>query len=436
MATRAAVLVTGTEVLTGRVPDANGPWLAERLRGLGADIGVVAVVGDRPEDMASALRFLRAGHDLVITTGGLGPTADDLTVEVVADVLVRPTAVDTALQERIAAVVARFAAARGWSADSPGMVAGIRKQALVPAGAHVLEPVGTAPGLVVAGEDGGPPVLVLPGPPSELQAMWPGAVADPSVAGALHLAAAEPLRQETMRLHGPPEAELADLLREHESRHGALESQGLEVTTCLRDGDLEVVSRFRPDADGAYTRLGVAVTERFGRSVYSTDGSSLDDVVAAGLRSRGWTVATAESCTAGLLAGRLADLPGSSDYLIGGVVAYTDDVKTTELGVPAELLSRHGAVSEQVAVAMARGARARFGATLAVSVTGIAGPGGARPGKPVGLVHVGLDGPYGTQHRELRLGGGRGQVRARTVTSCLHLMRTVLSARDLSAPSG
>ena len=137
-------------------------------------------------------------------------------------------------------------------------------------------------------------------------------------------------------------------------------------------------------------------------------------------------MATAESCTAGLLAGRLADLPGSSDYLLGGLVAYTDEVKTSGLGVPTELLSRHGAVSEQVAVAMARGARARFGSTLAVSVTGIAGPGGARPGKPVGLVHVALDGPDGTEHRELRLGGGRAQVRARTVTGCLHLLRSVL----------
>ena len=198
------------------------------------------------------------------------------------------------------------------------------------------------------------------------------------------------------------------------------------MTTCLRDGDLEVVTRFRPDADAAYAQLLGTVRERFAGAVYSTDGSSLDGVVAAGLRSRGWTVATAESCTAGLLAGRLADLPGSSDYLVGGFVAYTDQVKTSELGVPSELLSRYGAVSEQVAVAMARSARARLGTTLAVSVTGIAGPGGARPGKPVGRVHVACDGPDGTEHRKFRLGGGRAQVRARTVTSCLHLLRSVL----------
>ncbi|MGJ7442180.1 competence/damage-inducible protein A [Aquipuribacter sp. MA13-6] len=426
MGARAAVLVTGTEVLTGRVPDANGPWLAERLRELGVDIGVVVVVGDRPEDLASVLRYLRTGHDLVITTGGLGPTADDLTVEVVADVLGRPTAVDQALQERIAAVIARLSAARGWSAESPGMASGTRKQAVVPVGAHVLEPVGTAPGLVLPGDGDGPPVLVLPGPPQELQAMWAAALADPLVAAALQLAGAVALREETIRATGVPEAELADLLREHASRHGAAEDAGLEVTTCLRDGDLEVVTRFRPDADTAYAQLLGSVVDRFGEAVYSSDGSSLDEVVASGLRSHGWTVATAESCTAGLLAGRLADLPGSSDYLVGGFVAYTDEVKTSELGVPAELLSRHGAVSEQVAVAMARGARDRFGSTLAVSVTGIAGPGGARPGKPVGLVHVALDGPDGTVHRELRLRGGRAQVRARTVTTCLHLLRSVL----------
>lgn len=426
MGARAAVLVTGTEVLTGRVPDANGPWLAERLRELGVDIGVVAVVGDRPEDLASALRYLRAEHDLVITTGGLGPTADDLTVEVVADVLDRPTAVSPVLQEHIAAVVARLSAARGWSSDSPGMLSGIRKQALVPAGAQVLEPVGTAPGLVVPGDGAGPPVLVLPGPPQELQAMWTAALSDPFVRAALQLATTVALRQETVRVTGLPEAELADLLREHEGGHGALEFRGLEVTTCLREGDLEVVSRFRPEADDAYAQLLGAIRDRFGEAVYSTDGSSLDEMVAAGLRSRGWTVATAESCTAGLLAGRLADLSGSSDYLVGGFVAYTDEVKTSELGVPTELLSSHGAVSEQVAVAMARGARARLGTTLALSVTGIAGPGGARPGKPVGLVHIALEGPDGTEHRELRLGGGRAQVRARTVTSCLHLLRSVL----------
>jgi len=306
------------------------------------------------------------------------------------------------------------------------MVSGIRKQSLVPAGAHVLEPVGTAPGLVVPGDGAGPPVLVLPGPPQELQAMWAAALSDSLVATALQLATAVALRQETVRVTGLPEAELADLLREHEGGHGALEGRGLEVTTCLREGDLEVVSRFRPEADAAYAQLLDAIRDRFGAAVYSTDGSSLDEVVAAGLRSRGWTVATAESCTAGLLAGRLADLPGSSDYLVGGFVAHTDEVKTSELGVPSELLSSHGAVSEQVAVAMARGARARLGTTLALSVTGIAGPGGARPGKPVGLVHIALKGPDGTEHRELRLGGGRAQVRARTVTSCLHLLRSVL----------
>lgn len=426
MGPRAAVLVTGTEVLTGRVPDANGPWVAERLRELGVDIGAVVVVGDRPEDLVSALRFLRSGHDLVVTTGGLGPTADDLTVEVVAGVLGRPTTVDEALAERIAAVVARVSAARGWGGESAAMVAGTRKQAAVPAGAHVLEPVGTAPGLVVPGDDGGAPVLVLPGPPSELQAMWGTALADPVVEVALRSAGAVTLRQETIRATGLPEAELAELLRGHESRHGSLEDAGLEVTTCLRDGDLEVVTRFRPDADAAYAQLLATVADRFGEAVYSTDGSSLDQVVATGLRSRRWTVATAESCTAGLLAGRLAGLPGSSDYLVGGVVAYSDTVKTSELGVPVELLSRHGAVSEEVAVAMARGARERFGTTLAVSVTGVAGPGGARPGKPVGLVHVAVDGPDGTVHRELRLGGGRAQVRARTVTSCLHLVRSLL----------
>ncbi|MFC5379707.1 competence/damage-inducible protein A [Aquipuribacter nitratireducens] len=424
---RAAVVVTGTEVLTGRVPDANGPWLAEQLRGLGADIGAVVTVGDRPGDLASALRFAASGHDLVITSGGLGPTADDLTVAVVADALGLGIGLDTALETRIRAVVDRIAAARGWTTPENELAAGTRKQALVPEGAAVLEPVGTAPGLVVADPRGGPPVVVLPGPPSELQAMWPTALDDPRVRAALGLDdGAEALHERTIRISGPPEAELAGLLREHEQRHGRLEAAGLEVTTCLRDGDLEVVTRFRPRASPAYDALEHAVLGRFADSVYSTDGATVDEVVAAGLRRHGWTVATAESCTAGLLAGRLADLPGSSEYLLGGVVTYSDAAKTTHLGVPADLIARRGAVSANVARAMAEGVRQRFGSTLAVAVTGIAGPGGARPGKPVGLVHVALAGPDGTGTHRLHLTGDRAHVRARTVTRCLHLLRAAV----------
>lgn len=408
MSARAGIVVTGTEVLTGRVVDRNGPWLAERLRELGVDVGRTVVVGDRREDLAAALRFQLADHDLVLTTGGLGPTADDLTAEVVARVQGRALRLDTGLEQRIGTRTAHPDAAR--------------KQAMVPEGATVLPPVGTAPGLVVPGP--GAPVVVLPGPPGELQPMWPDALASAPVRAVLDRA--EELRQAEVRIWGPPEPELAALLRAHEEAHGSLDDAGLEVTTCVRDGELEVVTRYRPAAAPAYDRLLAALHDHFGAQVYADDGRGLDEVVAGLLLERGATVATAESCTAGLLAGRLADRAGSSAYLLGGFVAYADTAKTAELGVPAALIEEHGAVSREVAEAMARGARERLGASVGVGVTGIAGPGGGSAEKPVGLVHLAVDLDGTLSHRELRLRGDRGTVRRRSVVAALHLVRTAL----------
>lgn len=425
---RAGIVVTGTEVLTGRVADANGPWLAEQLRTAGVDVGRIVVVGDRPDDLAAAVRSL-ADHDLVVTTGGLGPTADDLTAQVVADLSGRAMQLVPELVELVGEVVDRLAARRGWSSGDAArraeMNAGVRKQAHVPEGASWLTPVGTAPGLVVPAGDGAPPVVVLPGPPGELRPMWPDALRHPVVAEAL--AGAQELRQATVRIWGPPEAELAGLLRDlDEQQPGVLDP--LEVTTCLRDGELEVVSRYAAPAQAAVDELTRALVDRFGDAVYSPDGRTVDDVLGERLTERGESVATAESCTAGLVAGRLADRPGSSAYLRGGVVAYADDVKTDHVGVPAEVIARVGAVSEEVAVALARGVRERFGATWGIGVTGVAGPGGGTPDKPVGLVHVCVSGPDGDHPRRLDLGGGRDAVRRRTVTACLHLLREVLAA--------
>ena len=203
MRSRAAIIVTGTEVLTGRVADRNGPWLAEQLRVDGVDVSYILVVGDRADDLRTALPFARES-DLIVTSGGLGPTADDLTAEIVGEVQGRPLRVDVALEQRIAAIVERLSAGRGWRLDPDATAASNRKQALVPLGASVLEPVGTAPGLVVPIADGrvGPPVVVLPGPPSELQAMWPAALADPAVQRAL--AQRAEVRQRTLRLWGTP----------------------------------------------------------------------------------------------------------------------------------------------------------------------------------------------------------------------------------------
>jgi len=418
---RAGVVVTGTEVLTGRVADRNGPWLAERLRELGVDVGHVVVVGDRPDDVRRALEFLGSTDvALVLTSGGLGPTADDLTAQVVGDFQGRPSAVDAELEQRIGAIVERLMARRGWRADPEATAAGVRKQALVPAGATVLDPVGTAPGLVVPPAEGrgGPVVVVLPGPPAELQGMWDAAVAAEPVQRAL--AGRTELRQQTVRLWGTLESQLAATLREHDA-----ELAGLEITTCLRDGELEIVTRYAPDAQAAYDRLTAVVDEDFGSTLFS-HGPTLDELVAAAFADRGLTVATAESCTGGLLAARLTERPGSSGWVLGGVTAYANSAKEQLLDVPAELLAEHGAVSPEVAAALAEGVRARFGADVGVGITGIAGPGGGTADKPVGTVHLCAVGPDGRQEKSLRLPGSRSAVRGRSVVMAMHLLRVLL----------
>jgi nicotinamide-nucleotide amidase len=418
---RAGIVVTGTEVLTGRVSDRNGPWLAEALRALGVDVGSVVVVGDRPADLRAALGFLAGGGvDLVITSGGLGPTADDLTAAVVGEFQGRPSAVDPALEERIATSVARLSARRGWRMDPTATAAGVAKQAQVPVGATVLEPVGTAPGLVVPVADGrsGPPVLVLPGPPSELQGMWPQAVAAEPVRAVL--AGTTELRQSTLRLWGTPESELAATLRRVDDQLA-----GLEVTTCLRDGELEIVTRYAPDAEPAQERLVQAVTADFGDTLFST-GPTADELVATALADRGWTVAVGESCTGGLLTARLTAAPGSSAWVLGGVAAYADRAKEELLGVPAAVLAAGGAVSPEVALALAEGARARFGADVGIGVTGIAGPDGGTAAKPVGTVHLAVVAPAGTVARSVVLPGSRDAVRQRTTTLAVHLVRQLL----------
>jgi len=421
VAARAGIVVTGTEVLTGRVADRNGPWLAEALRAHGVDVGSVVVVGDRPEDLRSALAFLSgSGVDLLITTGGLGPTADDLTAAVVGEFQGRPSSVDPALERRIAAVVERLTALRSWSTAPEASAAGIAKQALVPAGATVLEPVGTAPGLVVPVTEGrsGPPVVVLPGPPAELQGMWPAAVAAEPVRHAL--AGARELRQRTLRLWGPPESELAETLRRVDDQ-----LTGLEITTCLREGELEIVTRYGPDAEDAYTRLTAAITADFGAALFS-DGPTVDELVARALDDRGWTVAVGESCSGGLLSARLTEAPGSSVRVLGGVAAYANSAKEQLLDVPVETLEAVGAVSPEVAAALADGARQRFGADVGVGVTGIAGPDGGTPEKPVGTVHLAAVGPDGAAAKSLVVRGSRTAVRQRSTTLAVHLLRQLL----------
>jgi nicotinamide-nucleotide amidase len=407
---RAGIVVTGTEVLTGRVSDRNGPWLAEQLRRLGVDVGQIVVVGDRPDDLRSALEFLAASTDLVITSGGLGPTADDLTAEIVAQVQGRPVSVDRALEQRITVIVERLSRRFGGVRNPESTAIATRKQAMVPEGASVIEPAGTAPGLVVpvAAGRAGPPVIVLPGPPWELQRMWPAAVEVPEVASVL--AGASELRQRTLRLWAVPESELAATLR-----RVAAELAGLEITTCQRGGELEIVSRYAATAEDAQQALLAAVRADFPAQLFS-EGATIDELVAVALKERQWTAAVAEAATGGALCARLAGVP-----LLGGLVVHTDPGLTTVTGVPADVIAGHGPVSPQVAQAMAEGARTAFGADvgIAVSVLGLDAEG-------LGTVHLSVVTPDGEYARSLAGTGTADQVRERTTPVALHLLRRAL----------
>ena len=417
---RAGFVITGTEVLAGRVRDRNGPWLADRLAEIGVELAHVLITGDRPADLLAALEFMRAeGMDLIATSGGLGPTADDLTAQVVADFAGRPLELDEGLERRIGDIIARFA--RRWNIDMEAVREANRKQAMVPRGAVALDPVGTAPGLVVpAGEQ---LVVVLPGPPRELQESWAQAVETEPFRAVI--AAAPRFRQTMMRLFGLPESEIAETLRVAESEIGL---DGLEVTTCLRRGELEIVIRADGATEGAADSLVALISERHAAQVFSTDGSSIEEQVAGLLEGR--RLAIGESCTGGLLAGRVTERPGSSEYFAGGVVAYSDEAKMELLGVPGELIVRHGAVSTEVAEALADGALERFGGDTAIGLTGIAGPGGGTEDKPVGrvcfCVVARLDGDEERVVRALDIPGSRAEVRDRATTVALHLLRRLL----------
>ena len=425
MNVRGAVVVTGTEVLTGLIADANGPWLSERMRSHGIEVSHLVVVGDRREDLRAALDFLAAqGADLIVTSGGLGPTADDLTAEVVAEFAGLPMVLDEALEGRIADILERISRGRR-GVDLPAQRAGNRKQAFVPAGAAVIEPVGTAPGLVVPAGRDSPPVIVLPGPPRELQPMWEQALATAPVQSLL--ASTDALERRMLRLYGLPESELAQSLRSIEA--GGTPLAGLEITTCQRRGEIEIATLLRPSAAAAYDAFAAEIERRHGDLLFSTDGSTIDERVASLLDGR--TVATAESCTGGLLAARLTDRPGSSAYVLGGVVAYADEAKTRLAGVAPALIERHGAVSPEVAAALADGAVAAFDSDFGVGITGVAGPGGGTEAKPVGTVCLSVASAGGARlDRTVLLPGDRAMIRQRTTTLALHMLRRLLEGRS------
>ncbi len=421
---RAGILVTGTEVLNATISDRNGPWLSEQLAGLGVELVEILVVADHPGDLASGLEHMKSiGLDLIITTGGLGPTADDLTAEVVSSFAGREMRLDADMEARIAAILARFAANTKLELSTDAINEANRKQAMIPVGAVALNPIGTAPGLIVPGQsDSDPLVLVLPGPPRELQPMWKAALEEPMLRSVLDRATR--LEKYRLRMFGTPESELAMSLREIEQ--GGLSFDGLEITTCLRKGEVEIDVRYREAAAESAGKLKEELGRRHSRTLYSFDGSTVDEVVSGLLRGR--RLALAESCSAGLLAARIADVPGSSAYFAGGVVCYSNEAKRDLLGVEQDLLDRFGAVSAEVAEAMAIGALDRFDADIAVSITGIAGPGGGTDEKPVGLVHFNVQTADGRARAAAPvIPGGRRDVRERSALVAIHLLREMLA---------
>jgi competence/damage-inducible protein CinA-like protein len=415
---RAGVVVTGTEVLTGRIADRNGPWVSERLAELGVEVAHILIVGDRRDDLEAALSFMAdEGMDLIVTSGGLGPTADDLTAEVVGRFVGREMVLDEAMEEKIAEILRGFA--RRFNFDEAAVREANRKQAVVPEGSIALDPVGTAPGLVVP--FGERVVIVLPGPPRELQPMWPRAIESEPVQEVL--ARATPLLGYTVRMFGVPESEVAKSLREMEADGTELDL--VEITTCLRKGEMEIDVRYRAEASSVAETVRAGLSDRHPRHLFSLDGETIDARLARLLGGR--RLALAESCSGGLLAARITNIPGASEYFAGGVVAYSNEAKTELLGVNPSLIAERGAVSPEVAEAMALGALERFGADVAVSITGIAGPDGGSEEKPVGYVCLDARLADGTSiGRDPVIPGGREDIRERSALVAMHLLRSLL----------
>ena len=414
------MVATGSELVRGERTDLNGPFLAREALRLGLEPARIAIVGDGAEELEAALREA-LNADACLVSGGLGPTHDDRTVELVARALGVGLHVDEALEREIE-TVSRAAAERlkrPYADFNPG----VTKQATIPDGAVPLGLAGTAPGLLVPHADGRLAVL-LPGPPSELQRLWPRALETDAFRALL--TRARPPGRRVLRFYGVSESAVAQAL----AAAGG-DGDGVEATICARDFEIHVDLVVEPGADSRAEELEAGLLRSTEKWLYSRDEQPIEAHVLALLRARGLTMATAESCTGGMVAARLTGVAGASGEFVGGVVAYSNEVKISELGVPEALLEQYGAVSPEVAEAMAQGARTRLGADVAVSVTGIAGPDGGTPEKPVGLVYLHAEGPDGGHGREFSFPGDRASIRARSAVGALHLVRRLLTqSRD------
>jgi nicotinamide-nucleotide amidase len=412
---RAAIIAVGSELLTPLRIDTNSLYLTEHLNALGIDVVFKSVVGDDRGELAALLRLALERVDLVVLTGGLGPTDDDVTREVAAGVLGRELTEDPAITERLRARFARF------QRTMPEIN---RRQAMVPAAARVIENThGSAPGLWM--ETGDHVVLLLPGPPRELKPMVE------QLASSLlrERASGWLLRRRIVRIAGRLESQAEELLqplyRQWEKRDPPIAAT---ILAALGQLELHLSTKTAGEsaADAALTAAVADVVGVFGTDVFSTAGQALEEVVGELLAARGLTIAVAESCTGGLIASRLTDVAGSSRYVERGIVTYSNAAKTELLGVPAELIAQHGAVSEPVALAMADGVRARSRVDVGVGVTGIAGPGGGSVDKPVGTVAIAAVTSGVSRSRVFRFLGEREQVKFQASQAALDMVRRIM----------
>jgi len=417
---RAAIVVTGSELVRGDRDDRNGPFLAAEALRLGLEPERITIVGDGPDDLEKALgEGYRA--DVCLVSGGLGPTHDDRTIELIARVAGRALVVDEALEREIEAISRGFAERLGRPYTE--FATGVRKQATLPEGGVSLGLAGTAPGVVL--DLGDCVVVSLPGPPRELRRLWPRAVASEPFSRVL--ARTPPRERTVLRFYGTPESSVAQALAESGG-----DGDGVEATICAREFEIHVDLVVDQGGEERAAALTSSLRSSLGRYLFSEDERSIAEIVLDLCRERGWTLATAESCTGGLVAARLTSVPGSSAVFRGAVVAYANEVKIDELGVPGDLVERHGAVSAEVAQAMAVGVRERLGADVGVSVTGVAGPDGGTREKPIGLVYLHASAPEGELPREFQLPGDREMVRGRAAAGALHLVRRLLEGPSTS----
>jgi nicotinamide-nucleotide amidase len=411
--TTAEILAVGSELLSLHRIDTNSLVLTGRLAELGITVRAKAIVGDHRGDLSTLLAAALVRAPLVITTGGLGPTDDDLTRDVAADLLGRPQREDPAI---LAMITARFTR-RGLRMPDIN-----RRQARVPEGAVVLDnPNGSAPGLLFQLPEDRLLVL-LPGPPREMRPMFE----DHVVPRLARLSTGRRVRRRVLKITGRSESQVEEIAYPIYSTLGAAGAE-VETTILASPGQIELhVAATGADVSSLDTLLEAGV-ERLSAAlapyVFSVDGRTLEEVVGEHLQSMGWRMAAAESCTGGLLLGRLTDVPGSSAWVVGGVVAYDNAVKTLELDVPSDLLAAHGAVSEPVALAMATGARQRLGADIAVAITGIAGPSGGSAEKPVGTVVIAVSAGDDTRAHTFHFPGDREMVRRFSTSAALDLVR-------------